>query len=84
MERCKNWPPYILYDHVEIVVATSFTSPTFKLHAALVLEIETNAMTCKNGGCGNCAENMNLEDAITKWNLNYGDDGPRGMVAVLG
>lgn len=41
-------------------------------------------MTCKNGGCGNCAENMNLEDAITKWNLNYGDDGPRGMVAVLG
>jgi hypothetical protein len=39
---------------------------------------------CKAGGCGNCAENMNLQDAITKWNLHYGDDGARGRVEVIG
>lgn len=34
--------------------------------------------------CCNCAENANLPDAITRWNLHYGDDGPRGRVQVLG
>lgn len=39
---------------------------------------------CRDGGCGNCAENMNLPDAITRWNLNYGDAGARGRVVVIG
>lgn len=34
--------------------------------------------------CGNCAENMNLPDAITRWNLCYGDKGERGRVQVIG
>lgn len=34
--------------------------------------------------CCNCAENMNLPDAITRWNLFHGDDGPRGRVQVVG
>jgi len=39
---------------------------------------------CTDGGCCNLAENMNLPDAITRWNLLYGDDGPKGRVQVLG
>lgn len=39
---------------------------------------------CQSGGCRSFAENMNLPDAITKWNLHYGDDGARGRVVVLG
>jgi hypothetical protein len=39
---------------------------------------------CQDGGCRNFAENMNLPDAITRWNLHHGDDGPRGRVQVVG
>lgn len=39
---------------------------------------------CENGGCKNCAENMNLPDAITRWNLWYGDTGAAGRVEVIG
>ena len=35
-------------------------------------------------GCHNCAENMNLRDAITRWNILYGDNGERGRVEVVG
>lgn len=34
--------------------------------------------------CGACAENMNLRDAITLWNLRYSADGPAGQVEVVG
>lgn len=39
---------------------------------------------CQEGGCQNLAENANLPDAITRWNLHYGDEGPRGRVEVVG
>jgi len=39
---------------------------------------------CQDGGCGNCAENMNLPDAITRWNLHHGDNGTRGRVTCIG
>lgn len=39
---------------------------------------------CKHGGCHSFAENMNLPDAITKWNLHFGDAGERGRVQVIG
>ena len=39
---------------------------------------------CQDGGCQSFAENANLPDAITRWNLIYGDDGQRGRVQVLG
>lgn len=39
---------------------------------------------CQDGGCRCYAENANLPDAITRWNLEYGNDGPRGKVTVLG
>ena len=32
----------------------------------------------------NCAHHMNLPDAITRWNIIYGDAGPVGRVQVLG
>lgn len=35
-------------------------------------------------GCCDCAENANLPDAITRWNLHYGDSGTRGRVQVIG
>ena len=35
-------------------------------------------------GCHNCATNMNLPDAITRWNLHHGDQGERGRVQVIG
>lgn len=34
--------------------------------------------------CCCSAENMNLPDAITLWNLQYADDGPVGRVVVCG
>lgn len=37
------------------------------------------------GGCDNIAENMNLPDAITKWNLTIAkQDAPKGLVKVCG
>ena len=36
------------------------------------------------GGCDSYAENANLQDAITKWNIQYGDDGTTGRVQVVG
>lgn len=37
------------------------------------------------GGCDAIAENMNLPDAITKWNLTIAKkDAPRGLVTVCG
>jgi hypothetical protein len=39
---------------------------------------------CKQGGCRSFAENMNLTDAITRWNLHFGDTGERGRVQVIG
>lgn len=39
---------------------------------------------CQDSGCKNCAENMNLPDAITRWNLHYGDSGAVGRVEVIG
>jgi hypothetical protein len=39
---------------------------------------------CNNGGCTCYAENGNLPDAITRWNLCYGDSGERGRVQVVG
>lgn len=34
--------------------------------------------------CHQCAENMNLRDAITLWNLRFAADGPPGKVQVIG
>lgn len=36
------------------------------------------------GKCRSFAENANLPDAITKWNLQYGDGGEPGRVLVCG
>lgn len=39
---------------------------------------------CQAGGCQSFVENANLPDAITAWNMIYGDAGERGRVKVLG